>query len=94
MTKCKAMCSGCRDDFYNHNREGGCWSYATARVVKRVSVGTWEPPPYRRKPQETLSCHHPDGRHWLDRSDVRVVEDSVAAVEKWREQCEAGRKDS
>jgi Zn finger protein HypA/HybF involved in hydrogenase expression len=26
MKKVKALCSGCKNDYYNHNREGGCWS--------------------------------------------------------------------
>ena len=71
MTKSKNMCSGCRDDFYNHNVKGGCWLYASAKVVVRSSVGTWEPPPYTWLPQKTLSCHHPEGLHWLDKNDCR-----------------------
>lgn len=32
MPKTKSMCSGCRDDYYNRNRDGGCWSFAKAKI--------------------------------------------------------------
>ena len=72
MAKSKSMCSGCRDNWYNHNREGGCWCYEGAKVVTRTSVGTWQPPPYKWSPQQTLSCHHPEGLHWIDIDDCRL----------------------
>jgi hypothetical protein len=71
--KSKTMCDGCRDDYYNRNREEGCWTYGTAYVVKRVKVGIWQPPPYSWNPQEVLSCHNPDGYVWLKEDDPRVV---------------------
>jgi len=77
MPKSKSLCTGCYQDFYNHNREGGCWSYSSAKVVKRTSVGTWQPPPYKWCPQTTLSCHTaPQGYHWIKRDDPRIKEKS------------------
>ena len=71
--KTKAMCRGCRDDYYNRNREGGCWMFGNARVVTRVRVGTWEPPPYHpNRAQKCLSCYNPDGYSMLKLDDCRV----------------------
>lgn len=72
MPKSKTMCRGCRDDFYNRNREGGCWMYAKARIVERVPVGTWQPPPYERLPVKVLSCFHCTGTHYLELTDCRI----------------------
>ena len=73
MKKTKQMCSGCHDDFYNHNRDEGCWSFKTARVVKRVQVGIWEPPPYAKsRAKQCLSCYSPDGYAMLKLDDCRV----------------------
>ena len=78
MAKSKSMCTGCRDDYYNHNREGGCWSFASARVVERVQVGIWEPPPYSPdRKQECLSCFQPEGFVMLEPTDPRVREENT-----------------
>lgn len=76
MKKTKALCSGCIYDFYNdHNPLGidECWSFASAKVVKRMQVGTWQNPPYVWQPIETLSCYRAEGNSFLERSDCRVV---------------------
>lgn len=84
MPKSKVMCSGCRDDFYNHNRPEGCWSFRKATIVKRVQVGTWEPPPYaRERARKFLSCFHLQGSSMLELSDCRVK--PRAAIQKERE---------
>lgn len=85
MPKSKEMCSGCRDDFYNRNRSGGCWSFVTAKVVTRMKVGTFQPPPYIWTPQKCLSCFHQQGYSMIQRTDPRVVKDAKAAA-KWREE--------
>ena len=72
MNKSKSMCVGCRDDFYNHNRPEGCWMFEKAKVVQRVQVGTWEPPPYSQKPRSVLSCFHSEGCSMLDLDDCRL----------------------
>ncbi len=73
MAKSKAMCSGCYDDFYNQNRDGGCWGFATATVVKRVRVGTFQTPPYSESPQSVLSCFHCTGYSFLRLDDCRLT---------------------
>lgn len=73
MSKSRDMCQGCYDDFYNRNRTEGCWSFASAVVVKRVRVGTWQNPPYLWQPVTCLSCYHPEGSVMLDKTDCRVV---------------------
>lgn len=74
MAKSKTLCSGCRNDYYNHNREGGCWSYQSARVVQLTKVGVWQNPPYKWTPRDTLSCHSPNGAVWINEDDPRVVQ--------------------
>ncbi len=85
MAKSKSMCSGCHQDYYNHNRDGGCWSFKLATVVRRVKVGTSEPPPYSKtRAEKCLSCYSPDGGHsMLELTDSRVVADVQATRERW-----------
>lgn len=71
----KLLCKGCRDDFYNqpgHSTTGECWLLSKAETVERTQVGTWQEPPYTWCPQTTLSCHHPEGRHWIKADDCRI----------------------
>ena len=73
--KTKDMCQGCRDNYYNqpgNSTSGECWMYASAVIVERTSVGTWEPPPYKWRPQKVLLCHHQDGLHWIKKNDPRI----------------------
>jgi hypothetical protein len=73
-TKSKSMCVGCRNDFYNHGTNsttGECWMFAKAKVVQATQVGSFQEPPYKWNPQTTLTCHAPDGRHWLEHDDCR-----------------------
>ncbi len=70
--KTKTLCSGCRDDFYNRNRPEGCWQFAKAKLVQLTIVGIWQNPPYKWQPQDTLSCHNPDGSVWIKEDDVRI----------------------
>jgi len=72
MNKTKQMCVGCRNDFYNHNQPDGCWSFKNAKVVKKVQVGTWQPPPYSRTPRQVLSCYHAEGYSFLNLDDCRI----------------------
>lgn len=77
MIKKRRLCVGCHYDFYNHQGgiDGkGCWHLNDARVVHRTQVGTWQKPPYRWNPQLTLSCHQPDGTHWITSNDPRIAE--------------------
>lgn len=72
-SKTKQMCQGCRDDYYNHHRDEGCWTFKRAKVVKRIRVGIWEPPPYDKgRAEACLSCFSPDGDAMLQLDDCRV----------------------
>jgi len=58
---------------YNQNREEGCWSFKTAKIVFRIQVGTFENPPYAKKrKRKVLSCYSPDGCSMLKTDDCRV----------------------
>jgi hypothetical protein len=61
MSKTKKLCSGCHDDFYNNRQnfsQFGCWSFKTARVVKRAFVHVDQVPPWHNPLVTTLDCHH------------------------------------
>ncbi len=77
--KKKRFCSSCRNNFYNGNNPSGvkeCWSLPKSRIVSRVCVGIWEPPPYYKKPQKTLDCHHFESvSTWILPTDPRVKSD-------------------
>jgi len=78
----KKLCRGCRDNYYNHSgnsTSGQCWMLESAQPVERTKVGTWQNPPYQWHPQTTLSCHHPEGEHWIKIDDVRIVRKSSRA---------------
>lgn len=84
MSKSKSMCSGCYNDFYNQNCEGGCRNFGGAKVVKRVKVGTFEPPPYAKsRARDFLSCYTCIGYSFLSLSDNRVVKDVQKTRERW-----------
>ena len=73
--KQRQFCLSCHDNYYNHSGNsttGECWGLKSAKIVRRVRVGTWEPPPYYREPEKALSCHHESGYSWLDPKDQRV----------------------
>jgi hypothetical protein len=59
VAKDKAMCRGCRNDFYNETVPTGCWSFAKALVVDKVGHSTLNvvggPD---AKMTRTLSCWH------------------------------------
>lgn len=65
MGKCKAMCHGCYDDFYNHPGPHGskeCWSFEKAEVVTRWRLGWWASPIKENAHKVTiLSCYHEPG---------------------------------
>lgn len=55
----KAMCSGCRDDFYNGEGAAECWMFKKAVVVNKVGYSNLH---VMNGPdtimQKTLSCWH------------------------------------
>jgi hypothetical protein len=66
MKPTKAMCAGCRNNFYNGNNSLGvaeCWSFASAEVVTRFRLPTTCPMNIREayEKRKTLSCYHQSG---------------------------------
>lgn len=61
----RALCSGCRDDYYNGQGASECWSLKTAEIVTRWRQGWWVDPtkPGAFVEVETLSCHRAPGRY-------------------------------
>lgn len=62
------LCSGCRDDYYNHDGNsdtGRCWLFNRAQVVTRYRIGWWTQPtqPGAFTKVTTLSCHNAPGRY-------------------------------
>lgn len=70
--KTKALCQGCRNDYYNQNRPEGCWSYGQAKVVQLQRVGIWQDPPYDWEPESRLNCYHAEGYAMLIKDDPRI----------------------
>lgn len=76
----KQLCDGCHYSFYNrpgNSTTGQCWSLASAEPVMRTRIGVWQNPPYQWQPQQTLSCHEPDGSRWLTQDDPRIESATV-----------------
>lgn len=65
--KSKALCAGCRDEYYNGLGAVECWSYQGAQVVTRYRIGWWTTPdtPGAFTKVETLNCHHAPGKYAL-----------------------------
>lgn len=82
MAKSKQMCAGCRNNFYNLNVDGGCWSYKSAKIVTKVEVGTWQNPPYIWNPVKILNCYYKQGSSFLEKKDCRVVKNEKEK-ERW-----------
>lgn len=65
MRKSKDMCVGCRSNIYNHpgsnpGKVKECWEYKSAKVKKRIMVGSYQNPPYSKSDcKDMLSCYVP-----------------------------------
>lgn len=97
--KCKEMCRGCRDDFYNdHNPHGvrECWSYAKARVVRRFKLGWWTTPttPGAFQEVETLTCHHRPGQYAFSESLPSYAVDQIMLPGRRRATATPAEKES
>lgn len=75
----KRHCIGCGNDFYNGKNDLGineCWGFNDAVLIKRVSIGHWENPPYKDKIVIIKpNCYHERGNnknHYVnpDRIDI------------------------
>jgi hypothetical protein len=51
-----------------------CWNLKTAKLVRRIRIGNWEPPPYlNKKPVKIPHCYHESGSnktHYVDPKDI------------------------
>lgn len=79
-------CSGCRDDFYNHNRMGlnedsgkpRCWSLDSADLVKARDVPIDMRPPFKHIPLTTRpACFRTKGY-------VRVRPEQLTSEGYWK----------
>ena len=62
--KTKQLCVGCRDNYYNNavtSNTGECWSFESARVVKKKFVPLDLRPPWNMPAETTLSCYRKKG---------------------------------
>jgi len=53
-------CQGCRNNFYNGNNELGvkeCWSFPTAKLIKRKRVHINQYPPWNQKAEYYPDCY-------------------------------------
>ena len=89
--KSKTQCCGCHNNIYNHPPHHGCWLFDSAKMVKRVAVGTFQKPPYRWQPRAVMSCLYTPGTHWLERGDCRVIDDTDEAEAKYLARIEADK---
>ena len=69
----KKYCAGCREDYYNHNGNsttGECWSFESAKCVKKFCIDWWTPMDRKENFYEvtTNSCHIETGKRlFLDK---------------------------
>jgi hypothetical protein len=79
-------CSGCRDDFYNHNRMGlnedsgtpECWNLKDATFVKAMDIPIDMRPPYLGMPMVTRPKCYKAPRY------VRVRKEALNVKGYWR----------
>lgn len=60
MKKSKQMCVGCRDNFYNLERDG-CWLFESATIMKKKKVAMDQHPPWTQLADTVLSCRRESG---------------------------------
>jgi hypothetical protein len=75
----KKLCSGCRNNRYNMGKgfcerpgidapvtSEECWSFKSAKVVKKKIVSVSQRPPWNQKPRKVLSCFSMPGYACVD----------------------------
>ena len=87
--KSKALCSGCNDDYYNHNVAGGCWSFRKARVKRRFTLNFWTAPtvPGAVKEVYALDCYNCKGYVHFD-TLPRAAVDPVLLTPRRKKKCQ------
>lgn len=61
MKKTKELCSGCYNDDYNYGLGGSkeCWSFKSAKVIKRITIHINQSPPYNKDhAEDKMSCYN------------------------------------
>lgn len=56
----KKHCQGCRNDFYNGNNDLGiseCWSFPSAKLIKRKRVHINHVPPWNQNAEYYPDCY-------------------------------------
>lgn len=81
--KSKAMCEGCRNNYYNTPGPHGapqCWSYKDAQVVRRWRIGWWTQPKAKSDFVEvvTLKCHSAPGKY----ADFAILPKHLTQLER------------
>lgn len=63
--KSKALCKGCREDYYNGTGAEECWLYKDAEVVTRFRIAWWTAPtvPGAFTRVWTLPCYNAPGEY-------------------------------
>jgi hypothetical protein len=69
----KNLCKGCRNDYYNQTKDGGCWLLQNAKQVQRTRVGYSQNPPYTWDPKTVYDCYETAGYAWIKENDIRIV---------------------
>ena len=74
-----AHCAGCRDDFYNRNVQGGCWSRANAKLVTRYRTGIWNNPTEKGAfvEMQVPDCYRQQGYSFTERLPAFVKAEDV-----------------
>lgn len=69
VTKSKNLCTGCYHNDYNYGLGGdkGCWSFDSAKVVKRLAIDVTRCPPYDWDNAEPrMSCYNKKGMVYIN----------------------------
>jgi hypothetical protein len=79
-------CRGCNDNYYNSpstsgSSDGMCWMRKSGKMVWRIPVGMWEPPPYKNKKQVRVpSCWKGIG----SQRTIMVSKDEIGSDGYWK----------
>ena len=87
-----ALCSGCRNDFYNGHNDLGvkrCWNLESAKPVLKIRVGINDVPPWNGKPKRVLNCRTEQGAVLMTPDEVARNNAACLRARRERERREA-----